>query len=171
MDQNQNYIVRNDKIKGFHRLIGNIIRRMPFSHLIKLLPIDDQMMKVASGLNEAFLPLALVKRIVASAPAGAFDHSLNTVRMDGGKLIDILEVIENEPMSLRARYAVIDALSVGWAAQVFTFVGDVTLQADQATIDLANRRGSADGFARAEANRALSRHAAALSKRPLSQAA
>jgi hypothetical protein len=24
-----------------------------------------------------------VKRIVASAPAGAFDHSLNTVRMDG----------------------------------------------------------------------------------------
>jgi hypothetical protein len=171
MRQDKDYIVANEKTKGLNSILGKIIRHMPFSHLIELLPVKEPMMKVVSGRNEAYLPLSIVKRIVATAPAQAFDRSTKEVRMDGGRLIDILEMIEGETMFLRTRYAVVDALCVGWAATIFTFVGDVTLQADQETIDLANRRGSEDGFARAEVGRQISKNAATLSNRLLSQAA
>jgi hypothetical protein len=91
--------------------------------------------------------------------------------MNGGDLIDLLEAIECEPMPMRARYAVIDALCVGWAAQVFTMLGDVRLEADQETVDRANERGREDNFKFARARFETAELAASMSGRPLSRAA
>ncbi|TLX16676.1 hypothetical protein [Rhizobium sp. MHM7A] len=171
MHQESDYIVSNDKTKGLRRILGTVIRNMPFTHLIERLPVSEPLMEIASGRNKAYLPLSMVKRLVESAPSKAFAPSAGSVRMNGGDLINLLEVIECEPMPLRTRYAVIDALCVGWAAQVFTMLGDVTLEADQETLALANERGREDGFRFAKARLETAELAVSLTGRPLSRAA
>jgi hypothetical protein len=171
MRQKSDYVVSNDKTKGHRRILGAIIRHMPLSHLIELLPAGEPMVRVGSGRNRATLPVSIVRRLVESAPSKAFAPSVVDVQMNGGDLIDLLEGMECEPMPLRTRYAVIDALCVGWAAQIFTMLGDVKLEADQKTIDRANERGGEDSFKFARARFETAEFAASISGRPLCRAA
>jgi hypothetical protein len=151
--------------------MGWAIRKLPFTHLIVLLPSREPMLAVASDKNDARLPLSLIKRIVEHAPAEAFFPSKDRVRMSAGAFIDLLEEFECEAMPLRSRYAVIDAQCVGWAAAVFTFGGDVTLEADEATVALAYKRGEESSFARSRASMQIAVRASEISGRPLSRPA
>lgn len=165
------HIVSNPNLKGIPRLLGKIIRRAPLTRHIEKLSIDEPMMKIASGCNKTEIPLSLVQRLVKNAPSTAFGRSYGNVRLSGYDLINMLEEIEGEKLPLRMRYAVIDALCVAWAATVFTFGGDVTLEADEGTIALAKERAAMDGFKHGDTRLALAHFAAKVSRRPLTMAA
>jgi hypothetical protein len=165
MTQEYDKPVSNDKTTGVASYLGSILRNIPGNRVVRLMPSGEPMMKIESGLNEASIPLSLVKRIVEKAPAEAFGCSTDRIVMCGCKLIDVLEDIECEDMPLRTRYAVIESLRVAYAAAVFTFGGDVILEADRETIDLAYKRGSEQNFEYANAALENARLAASLSGR------
>jgi hypothetical protein len=170
MRQEYDKVVANGKTAGVASYLGSILRNIPASRLVTLLPSGEPMVKIASGLNEASIPRSLAKSIVEKSPSEAFGRSTDRIHMNGCKLIDVLEDIECGEMPLRTRYAVIEALRVAYAAAVFTFGGDVFLEADRETIDLAYKRGSEGDFAYADACLENAKLAAELSGRPFSRA-
>ena len=165
MKHSRDYIVRNDSLKGIRRVLGFCIRNLPFSQVLGFLPSRDPLMPVSCGRTKATLPLSIIQRIVAETPADAFYRSKDKVHMDASALINVLEKIEGEPLPLRTRYAIIDALCVCWASSVFTFAGDVVLQADAKAIQMANERGAENGYARANLSMSIAREAARISGR------
>lgn len=171
MKQNPDYIVRNDETRGLRHLAGMLIRNMPFSSVLAMLSASEPMVMVRSDRNSAMLPASIVRRIVETAGPKAFHPDERYVRMSGAVFTDILEKIEAEHLSLRTRYAVIDACCVGWAAIVFTSVGDVVMEADEETVQIAKDKGASVGHARAHATMAIAMQAAAMTGRRLSRAA
>src|SRR3546814_2056799 len=69
MKHSRDYIVRNDSLKGIRRVLGFCIRNLPFSQALGFLPSRDPLMPVSCGRTEATLPLSIIQRIVAEAPA------------------------------------------------------------------------------------------------------
>ncbi|MCS4088481.1 hypothetical protein [Rhizobium sp. BK176] len=151
MRDDYNKSVANHKTTGVASFLGSILRKIPGNRVVTLVPADEPMVKMTSGLNEACVPLSLVKMIVRKAPSNVFYRSTVGVHMSGGALANILEDFECGDMPLSTRYAVVEALRVAHAAAVFTFEGDVDFEADKDTIDLAFERGGENDFAYTDA--------------------
>jgi hypothetical protein len=169
MRQRKQYILANPKLRGFNRILGCAIRKLPFSHLLSHIPSAEPMVSVDSGRNGALLPLSIVKRIVATVPSSSFDRfekAAGKVCLSSYAFREILEEIECENLPLRHRYAVIEAQCVGWAAAIFTFSGSVSLEADAETLELGHARGEENKFANSDARRGVENFAAMKTRKP-----